>query len=152
MRHLIYDNNKNWLLILNLIYKTPWTEAGSGLLILILEKLSLLSLTGLITLVLLMWKWMALLSSKNYFLRCWGCVLLLNWIGVLLLSLLLKLPPRKLEPWFILWSFFIMRSLCIPINLQFNLAFEYCCYVWAGTPSSYFRILDKLQKWICRVV
>ena len=53
-RHLIYDNNKNWLLILNLVYKTTWTEAGSGLLILMLEKLNLFSLTGLITLVLLM--------------------------------------------------------------------------------------------------
>ena len=31
-------------------------------------------------------------------LRCWGCLSLLNWIGVLTLSLLLKLPPRKLEP------------------------------------------------------
>ena len=29
-------------------------------------------------------------------------VLLLNWIGALALSLLLKLPPRKLEFWFIL--------------------------------------------------
>ena len=29
---------------------------------------------------------------------------------------------------------------------------EYCCHVWAGTPSCYLKLLDKLQKWICRVV
>ena len=29
---------------------------------------------------------------------------------------------------------------------------EYCCHVWAGTPSCYFELLDKLQKQICRTV
>ena len=29
---------------------------------------------------------------------------------------------------------------------------EYCCHVWAGTPSCYLDLLDKLQKWICRIV
>ena len=33
IRHLICSNNLNWLLSLSLIYKTLWTEAGSGLLI-----------------------------------------------------------------------------------------------------------------------
>ena len=27
---------------------------------------------------------------------------------------------------------------------------EYCCHVWAGTPSCYLELLDKLQKQICR--
>ena len=36
--HLICRNNYNWLLNLNLIYKTLWTRAGSGLLISMLEK------------------------------------------------------------------------------------------------------------------
>ena len=26
---------------------------------------------------------------------------------------------------------------------------EYCCHVWAGAPSSYLELLDKLQKRIC---
>ena len=26
---------------------------------------------------------------------------------------------------------------------------EYCCHVWAGAPSCYLKLLDKLQKWIC---
>ena len=29
---------------------------------------------------------------------------------------------------------------------------EYCCHVWAGAPSCYLELLDKLQKWICRSV
>ena len=29
---------------------------------------------------------------------------------------------------------------------------EYCCHVWAGTPSCYLKLLDKLQKRICRIV
>ena len=29
---------------------------------------------------------------------------------------------------------------------------EYCCHVWAGAPSCYLELLDKLQKLICRTV
>ena len=29
---------------------------------------------------------------------------------------------------------------------------EYSCHVLAGAPTSYFELLDKLQKWICRTV
>ena len=29
---------------------------------------------------------------------------------------------------------------------------EYCCHVWAGAPSCYLELLDKLQKQICWTV
>ena len=29
---------------------------------------------------------------------------------------------------------------------------EYCCHVWAGAPSCYLKLLEKLQKRICRIV
>ena len=29
---------------------------------------------------------------------------------------------------------------------------EYCCHIWAGAPSYYLELLDKLQKQICRTV
>ena len=29
---------------------------------------------------------------------------------------------------------------------------EYCCHVWAGAPTWYLELLDKLQKRICRTV
>ena len=58
IRHLICGSNYHWLPNLNLIYKTLWSGARSGLLILMLEKISWFHLTGLITRVLLMWnKW-----------------------------------------------------------------------------------------------
>ena len=49
---------------------------------------------------------------------------LLNWIGALTLSLLLKLLPRKLEPWFVLWSFFLLRLFWISINLPYGRAWN----------------------------
>ena len=29
---------------------------------------------------------------------------------------------------------------------------EYCCHDWAGAPSCYLELLDKLQEWLCRTV
>ena len=54
IRHLICNNNLNWLLNLNLIYETLWIGVRSGLLISVLGKHSWFHLTGLITMVLLM--------------------------------------------------------------------------------------------------
>ena len=71
-----------------------------------------------------MWKWMGLFLRKNHLLSCWGWLSLLNWIKALALSLLLKLPPRKLEPWFVLWSFFLLRLLFISINLPYGHAWN----------------------------
>ena len=61
-------------------------------------KLNWFRLTSLITLVLLMQKWMGLFLRKNHLLRCWNCPSLLKWTGALTLFLLLKLPSRRLEP------------------------------------------------------
>ena len=33
-----------------------------------------------------------------------------------------------------------------------DLCMEYCCHVWAGAPSCYLELLDKLQKRTCRTV
>ena len=54
IRHLIFGNNLNGLLNLNLIYETLWAGARSGLLISILGKLISFHLADLITLALLM--------------------------------------------------------------------------------------------------
>ena len=102
IRHLICGNNQNWLLNLNLTYKTLWTGAGSGLLISTQEKLNFFNLTSFKTLVLLTWKWMGLFLRKNHLLKYWGWLYLLHWIGALTLTVLLKQPPRKLEAWFVL--------------------------------------------------
>ena len=85
---------------------------------------------------------MGLFLSKNH-------LNLLNWIGALTLSPLVKLPPRKVEPWFALWNFFLLRLLCL-YKLTMQPCMEYCCHFWAGVPSCYLGLLDRLQKWICR--
>ena len=72
--------------------------ARSGPLISMLKKHNWFRLTCLITMVLLTWKWMGLFLRKNHFLRCWSWPSLLNGAGAHILSLLLKLPPTKLEP------------------------------------------------------
>ena len=123
------------------------TGVRSDFLTLILNKLSWFRLIGLI-MVLLMWKWMGLFMIKNDLLRCWGSPSFLNWIRALILSLLLKLPPEKLELLLVLWSFFLLR-LC---KSTIRPCMEYCCHVWTGAPSCYLKLLGKLQKRICRTV
>ena len=71
IRQLICGNKQNWILNLNLIYKTLWTGLGSSL-ISILEKLNWFLLIGLTTLVLLIRKWMGLFLRKNHLFGCWG--------------------------------------------------------------------------------
>ena len=62
---------------------------------------------------------------------------------------MLKLPPRKLEPWFDLRSFFFLRFLCIFINLPYDHVWN---TVWACARSCYLELLDTLQKRICSTV
>ena len=95
--------------------------------------------------MLLMGEWMGLILKKNNLLRCWDWLSVLNWIGALTLSLLLKLSPRKLEPWFVLWSFFSEVALYLS-KFTIQPCMEYCFRVWAGASSCYL----ELQKQICR--
>ena len=108
-----------------------------------LEKFDWFCLIRLMRLVLSMWKWMDLLLSKNHLLGCWGCLSLLNSIGARTLSLLLKL-----KPWFVLWSFLLLYLYKSTILL----CTEYCCHVWAGTPSCFMELLGKPQNWVSRTV
>ena len=46
-------------------------------------------------------------------------------------------------------------SLEVPLYLYRSIIWacmKYCCHVWAGTPSCYLELLDKLQKQIRRTV
>ena len=83
--------------------------------------------------------------------KLWGSVRFLNWIGDLTLSLLLKQPSRKLELWYVPWSFLLLRLCCL-YKSTMRPCMEYFCHVWAGAPSCYLELLDKLQKRICRTV
>ena len=113
-----------------------WTGAGSGLLISILEKLNWFvqyNNTGAIDV-----KIDGSVLKKNHLLRSWGWLSILNWIGALTLSQLLNLPSRKLEPWFVLWSFFLRRLLCISINLPYS-------HAWNTVVTS--RLVSLVATW-----
>ena len=150
IRHLIFGNNLNLLLNLNLIYETLWTWVRSGLSISMLGKLSWLCLTGLITIALLMWKWMDLFLRKNLKMLALTFSFKLDWgsyitstaktaskkIGALIRSMKFLTPEVAL---------YLYKSATRP-------CMEYCCHVWAGAPSYYLELLDKLQKRTCRTI
>ena len=58
------------------------------------------------------------------------------------LSLLLKLPPRKLEPWFVLWRFFLQRFLFISMNLPYSLKWNTVLMTGKVLPGT---------TWICQI-
>ena len=98
-------------------------------------------IVGLLTPVLLICKWMGLLLRKNHQLEC---VSYINSIA--------KTAFKKIGS---LIRF--MKSLSPEVALYLNKStrrqcMEYCCHVWAGVPSCYLELLDKLQKRICRTV
>ena len=53
-----------------------------------------------------------------------------------------KVPPRKLEPWFVLWSFFLLRLLCISINLPYDHA--WITVIMAG-------LVLLVATWNCKI-
>ena len=149
--HLICGNNLNWLLNLNLIYEILSTgvrrlvdfNAGKTQLVsfdrsntngsidvkmggfLLDEKSSL--------------KMLVLTFSSKL---DWGSYIISiaktasKKIGALIRSM--KFLPPEL-------ALYLYKSTIRP-------CMEYCCHVWAGDPSCYLDVLDKLQKRICRIV
>ena len=94
----------------------------------------------------ILWKWVGLFLRKNHLLKCWGCLSLQNCTGALTLTLFLKLLSRKLEPWFVPWSFFLLRLLCISKKSSIRPCMEYYRHAWDCAPSCYLEMLEKLQK------
>ena len=88
---------------------------------------------------------------KNHLLRCWGSLSLLNWIEALTLSLLLKMPSRRLEP-YSFYEVFCPEFALYLCKSTMRPCMKYCFHVWAGAPSCYLELLDELQKRICRAV
>ena len=95
---------------------------------------------------------MGLFLRKKHLLRCWWLTFSskLDWgsyivsiaktaskkIGALIRSMKFLSPEVAL---------YLYKSTIRPCK-------EYCCHVWAGAPSCYLELLDKLQKRICRTV
>ena len=60
------------------------------------------------------------MSGSVLFLRK-NHLFILDWIGTLKLFPLLKQSPKKSEPWFFVWSFFLPKLLFISINLSYSM-------------------------------
>ena len=148
--HLICGNNLNWLLNLNLIYETQWTGVRRGLLISMLGKLYLVDrsnnngsidvkMGGSILEEKSSFKMLGLIFSSKL---DWGSYIISiaktasKKIGALIRSMKFLSPEVAL---------YLYKSTIRP-------CMEYCCHVWAGAPSCYLDLLDKLQKRICRTV
>ena len=133
---LICSNNLNWLLNLNLIYKTRWTGVRSGLLISMLGKLSWFHLTGLMTMV-------GSIDVKT------GESILgltfsskLDW-GSYIISIA-KTASKKIGPLIRSMKFLSPEVALYLYKSTICPCMEYCCHVWAGAPSCYLDLLDKL--------
>ena len=87
---------------------------------------------------------MGLFLRKNYLLRWWGCLSLLNWIA--------KTASKKIGALICSMKFISPEVALYLYKSTMWLCMKYYCHVWAGAPSCYLELLDKLQKWICRTV
>ena len=96
-----------------------WTGTGSGLLISMLKKFVSFDQSNNTSAIDVKMVG-SFLEGKSSF-KMLRYFFVLNWIGALTLSLLLKLPTRKLELWFVQRSFFFVRLLGIFINLPYCL-------------------------------
>ena len=50
------------------------------------------------------------------------------------------------------WKFLSTEVVLYLYKSTIRPCMEHCCHVWAGAPSCYLELLDKLQKQICRTV
>ena len=74
----------------------------------------------------------------------------LDW-GSYIISIA-KSVSKKIEALFCFMKFLSPEVVLYLCKSTIQPYMEYYCYVWAGAPSCYLELLDKLQKWICRTV
>ena len=151
IRHLICGNNQNWLLNLNLIYETlDWVR--KWLVDFNVAKAQLVSFdrsnnTGSNDMkmdghVLEEKSSFKMLGLTFYFKLDWSS-------HIISIS---KTTSKKIGA-----LFRSMKFLSLEVAMYLNKStlcpcLEYCCHIWAGAPSCYLELLDKLQKRICRIV
>ena len=75
----------------------------------------------------------------------------LDWGSYIISIAKTALPSRKLE--LICSMKFLSPEVALYLyKCTICPCMEYCCHFWAGAPSCYLELLDKLQKQICRIV
>ena len=106
------------------------------------------------------WFWMGNLHKNIQlmleFLK--GPFLVLHFSYCTLMTILMRLSVILLSVLMIILSTLnVIKHLSPEVTLSLYKSaiqpcMEYCCDVWAGAPSCYLELLDKLQKRICRTV
>ena len=127
IRHLICGSNQNRLLNMNLIFETVSTGAGSSFLILIVERLNSFHLTSVITLVLLMRKWMGLEENSSFKILGLTFSFKLDWCPCIIS--IVKIVSKKIGALIL-----SMKCLFPEVALYLNKSsirscMEYCCHV-----------------------
>ena len=92
--------------------------------------------------------WMGLFLRKKHILRCWGWLSLLNWIGTYIVSIA-KTALKKIGALIHSVKLFSPELTLYLYKSTIRPCMECYCHIWAGTPSCYLELLDKLLKWIC---
>ena len=150
IRHLICGNNLNWLLNLNLIYETQWSEVRSvdfnaG-------KTQLVSFdrsnnNGSVDVKI----GGSILEKKSAFKMLWLTFSFkLDW-GSYIIPIA-KTVSKKIGALIRYMKFLSPEVALYLYKSTIRPCMEYCCHVSAGAPSCYLDLLDKLQKRICRIV
>ena len=103
--------------------------AGIGFLISVLEKLNTFRLTCLITLVLLMWKWMGVFLKKNHIFRCWTIFFFEIRLGLLHCSIS-KTASKKIGAQIPPVKFPFSEVALYPSKSGIPACMEYCFHVW----------------------
>ena len=95
---------------------------------------------------------MGLFMRKKHLLRCWGLTFSskLDW-GSYVVSIA-KTASKKIGALIRSMKFLSPEVALYLYKSTIRPCMEYCCHVWAGAPSCYLELLDKLQKRICRTV
>ena len=79
---------------------------------------------------------------KNHILRCWGSYIIS----------IAKTASKKIGALIRFMKFLSPEVALYLCKSTIHPCMEYCCHIWAGAPSCYLELLDKLQKRICRTV
>ena len=137
---------------MNLTYGTQWTGAGSGLLISMLEKTQLVSFdrsqnTDAIDVKM---DGSVLEDKKSFKMLGLTFSSKLDW-GSYIVSIA-KTASKKIRALIRSMKFLSPEVALYLYKSTIRPCMEYCCHVWAGAPSCYLELLDKLQKRICRTV
>ena len=63
-----------------------------------------------------------------------------------------KTAPKKIGTSICSTKFFSPEVALYLYKCTIRFYMEYCCHVWSGAPRCYLELLDKLEKWICRII